>query len=246
MPSTTNTQMAAPQGLLATSWLSGMATNTVAEVVCRYEPPRKVVLIVGHWSASPVVQDTSNTVPEACREPYEHTGVGPVRFKRVLAEALAGAPVSFRARDAIFELRRLTGLTWEELAALLSVARRSLHLWANGGAINTVNERHVRDLLMAMRELDRGTARENRALLLAPLRDGDITIGDLLRGQDFSGAVALVGRGRGRVILPPVTRETLWKPEKLSVADRLGTSADHIHTDEGRSLPRRRGPRRGV
>jgi hypothetical protein len=84
---------------------------------------------------------------------------------------------------------------------------------------------------MAMRELDRGTARENRALLLAPLRDGDVTVGDLLRGQDFSGAVALVGRGRGRVIPPPVTRETLWKPEKLSVADRLGTSADRIHTE---------------
>jgi hypothetical protein len=243
MPSTTNTQTAAPPGLLATTWLSGMATNT--EVVRRYEPPpRKVVVIVGHWSA--VVQDTSNTAPEACPEPYEHTGVGPVRFKRVLAEAIAAAPASFRARDAIFELRRLTGLTWEELAALLSVTRRSLHLWANGGAINTVNERHVRDLLAAMRELDRGTARENRALLLAPLSDGDSTVGDLLRGRHFADALKLVGRGRRRAVPPPVTGEALWKPERLSVADRLGTSDDRIHTDGGRALPRRRGPRRGV
>ena len=161
-------------------------------------------------------------------------------------EAIAAAPASFRARDAIFELKRLSGLTWEELAALLSVTRRSLHLWANGGAINTLNERHVRDLLVAMRELDRGTARENRALLLAPLRDGDITVGDLLRGRHFADALKLVGRGRGRAVPPPVTGEALWKPERLSVADRLGTSADRIHTDGGRALPRRRGPRRGV
>ena len=241
MPSTTNTQTAAPPGLLATTWLSGMATNT--EVVHRYElPPRKVV-IVGHWSA--VVQNTSNTAPEACPEPYEHTGVGPGRFKR-LAEAIAAAPASFRARDGIFELRRLTGFTWEELAALLLVTRRSLHLWANGGAINAPNERHVRDLLAAMRELDRGTARENRALLLAPLRDGDGTVGDLLRSRHFADALKLVGGGRGRAAPAPVTGEALWKPERLSVADMLGTSGDRIHTDEGRALPPRRGPRRGV
>jgi len=243
MPSTTNTQTAAPPGLLATTCLWGMATNT--EVVHRYEPPpRKVVAIWGHWSA--VVQDTSNTAPEACPEPYEHTSVGGAVFKPHVVPAIASAPPGFRARDAIFELKRLTGLTWEELATLLSVTRRSLHLWANGGPINALNERHVRDLLMAMHELDRGTARENRALLLAPLQDADSTVGDLLQGRHFADALKLVGRGRGRAVPPPVTGEAVWKAEKLSVADRLGTSADRIHTDEGRALPPRRGPRREV
>ena len=138
----------------------------------------------------------------------------------------------------------MSSLTWEELATLLSVTRRSLHLWANGGPINTLNERHVRDLLVTMRELDRGTARENRALLLAPLRDGDITLGDLLRGRHFSDALALVGRGRGRSV-PSVTQGAMWRPEKLSVADMLGTNADRVKTDEGRALPPRRGPRPG-
>ena len=41
----------------------------------------------------------------------------------------------------IFELRRLTGFTWDELALLLSVTRRSLHLWANGGPIMTILRR---------------------------------------------------------------------------------------------------------
>ena len=245
--STTNTHTAAPPGLLATSLLEGMATNTVAEALRLYEAPRKVMVIVGHrWPASLVEQDTSNTAPEVCREPYEHTGAGLAQFKRAVVEAIAAAPAGFRTRDAIFELRRLSGLTWEELALLLSASRRSLHLWANGHPINTVNERRVRDLLMAMRELDRGTARENRALLLAPLRDSDATVGDLLRGRHFAEALKLVGRGRGRALPPPVTGEVPWKPEKLSVADRLGTSADRIHTGGGRALPRRRGPRPGV
>jgi hypothetical protein len=246
MTSTTNTQTTAPPGLLATSWLSGMATNTVAEVERLYVPPGKVVVIIGARPAFLVEQDTSNTAREASCEPYEHTGVGLVLIKHAVVAGGVSSARGFRARDAIFELKRLTSFTWEELAALLSVTRRSLHLWANGGSINTVNERHMRDLLMAMRTLDRGTARENRALLLAPLRDGDRTIGDLLRAEYFSDAIALVGRGRGRVMPPQVTREAAWEPEKLAVADRLGTNADRIHTDEGRALPRRRGRRRGA
>jgi len=243
MPSTTNTQtVAPPSGLLAMSLVPGMATNTAAEVAwLEYREPRKVVRIIEHWGTSPGEQDTSNTVCEACHWPYKHTGVG---FVLLTHAGIVSAPGGFRARDAIFELKRLSGLTWEELATLLSVTRRSLHLWANGTAINTVNEKRLRNVLVTIRELDRGTASENRALLLAPVRDGDITVGDLLQGEHFRDALTLVGRGRGRA-LPPVTRAGAPGPEKLSVADMLGTSGDRIHTDEGRALPRRRGPRRG-
>lgn len=230
MPSTTNTQTVAPPGLLAMSFLSGMTTNITAEVVSCCRMRRNVVVISGYSSGK---QNTASTALEPCGEPYKHTDAGLAVLRPHTVSAIAVASRAFRARDAIFELKRLSGLTWEELAALLSVTRRSLHLWAKGGAINTLNERQVRELLVTMRELDRGTARENRALLLASLRDdGDITVGDLLRGREFRKAVALIGRRRGRAT-PPTSREALWKPEKLSVADRLGTSADRIHTDEG-------------
>jgi hypothetical protein len=247
MPSTTNTQTVAPSGLLATSLLSGMATNTAPEPIRSCKVARNVVIPFGGYRFVLAFEgDTSNTARGPYAEAREPTGIGwPVVKAHVLAAMPSAGPRGFKARDGIFELKRLTGFTWEELAVLLSVTRRSLHLWANGSAINTANERHLRGLLMAMRELDRGSARENRALLLAPLRDGDISVGDLLRSRQFGDAVALAGRGRGRVA-PPSPSETLWKPEKLSVADRLGTSADRIHTDEVGSLPRRRGPRRGV
>jgi hypothetical protein len=246
MPTTTNTETAVPPpGLLAMSWLPEMAaTNTTAVVARSYRAPRNVLVIFGCRPAPAGEQDTSNTAREPCREPYEHTDAGLAVFKIHVTSAGVGAPTGFRVRDGIFELKRLSGLTWEELATLLSVTRRSLHLWANGGPINTLNEKHVRDLLLTMRELDRGTARENRALLLAPLRDNDMTVGDLLRGRHFRDALTLVGRGRGRAV-PPIA-VAVSRPEKLSVADMLGTSADRLHTEERRALPRRRGPRRGV
>jgi hypothetical protein len=159
--------------------------------------------------------------------------------------AIATPPQSFRARDAIFELRRLSGLTWEELATLLSVTRRSLHLWANGGPINGVNERHVRDLLMAVRALDRGTARENRGLLLAPLQSGG-TISELLQAGHFEDAVDIAGRGPGRGPIGASGREVAPRAGKISIADMLGTRSDRLHTDEGTALLPRRGPRRGI
>src|SRR5262245_15054918 len=33
--------------------------------------------------------------------------------------------------SAVMEIRRLSGLTWEQLSALMGVARRSLHFWAS-------------------------------------------------------------------------------------------------------------------
>src|SRR5262249_30085376 len=108
MASTTNTETAAPpSGLLATSWLFRMATYPAAAVAGRYRVPDNVLQILEWPPASRGEQDTSNTVRERCREPYEHTGVGLVVFKQAVVATIAGAPASFRARDAIFELKRL-------------------------------------------------------------------------------------------------------------------------------------------
>ena len=36
---------------------------------------------------------------------------------------------------AIAELRRVSGLTWDQLARLVGVSRRTLHFWASGTAV---------------------------------------------------------------------------------------------------------------
>ena len=56
------------------------------------------------------------------------------RSHRSFEQTTAGAvvPSAQPAGAAIGELRRLSGLTWDQLARIFSVSRRSLHFWASG------------------------------------------------------------------------------------------------------------------
>lgn len=105
------------------------------------------------------------------------------------------APESLPSTSAIMELRRLSGLTWDQLARLFGVSRRSLHFWASGKPLNAVNEEHLHRLLATMRELDRGSARENRSLILSVLEDGTMPFDLLVDGQ-YEQVLALLGPGQ--------------------------------------------------
>ena len=231
-----------------------LTSNTSAEPCPPYPPFEPSLLSTQSEPAMPLdwflrvwrqdrVQAATHTIATASWGSLVHTNAGPaVPQRRKASEAPAIVPC-FRAREAIFELRRLTGFTWDDLAGLLSVTRRSLHLWANGGPINTPNEKRVRDLLVTMRKLDRGTARENRSLLIAP-QPGVGAFGDLLRSQRFEKALALAGQGRGRAVSMEMFAKKKRAATKPSIADMLGSPADRIHSDKGGSLPPRGGPRR--
>ena len=108
--------------------------------------------------------------------------------------------------EIIFEIRRLSGLTWDELATVFGVSRRSLHHWANGKPISAANEDRVQRVLATLQEIDRGEAHRNRALLMAPSPEGGLVI-DLLRRGDFEAVERLVQAGPGRSLpggrLPP-------------------------------------------
>ena len=64
---------------------------------------------------------------------------------------------------AIAELRRLCGFTWDQLARLFNVSRRSLHFWASGKAMSPANEEHLQRVLSVLRRIDRGSACERVA-----------------------------------------------------------------------------------
>jgi transcriptional regulator with XRE-family HTH domain len=117
-------------------------------------------------------------------------------------DGLAAAPVTPRVAkngtaEAILELRRLSGLGWEQLAELLGVTRRAVHFWASGRAINAVNAERIQRALGAIRFADRGTASDNRTLLLTPQGDGAL-LRDLLREQAYDRFMEIAGRGSGR------------------------------------------------
>jgi transcriptional regulator with XRE-family HTH domain len=121
-------------------------------------------------------------------------------------------------RKALHELRKLTGLTWEQLAELFKVSRRSLHLWASGEPMSCRNEERLYRLLGTIRYIDRGSASMNRSILLSPCSDGTLPF-DLLTEGRYNEVQELLGPGNAprRPTLAPVSLEASnsRSPQKL-------------------------------
>ena len=83
-------------------------------------------------------------------------------------------------RQEINELKRLTGLTWEQIAQLFKVSRRTVHFWASGQRLNSSNEERLNSLLNTIKYINRGSASQNRHLLLKDTIDGKQRYFDLL------------------------------------------------------------------
>lgn len=114
-----------------------------------------------------------------------------------LTERTASEPagrIERRSREstgqAMLEIRRRSGLTWEDLADLFDVSRRSVHHWANGKRPSAKHERAIHKMLSAMRQLDRGSQSETRALLHAT--EDSESILDLLKRGSINEALRLV------------------------------------------------------
>ena len=113
--------------------------------------------------------------------PSERTSSGPAR-------PVFEAPTE-TAASAMMEIRRRAGLTWDEMANLFGVTRRSVHHWANGNAVNSKNEQAIRQTLAIVRRLDRGASGDTKALLFTAGADS-LTVIDLLRDGRFQEAFA--------------------------------------------------------
>lgn len=142
-------------------------------------------------------------------------------------------------RDAISELRRISGLTWEQLAELFGVSRRSVHFWASGKPLNAANEQRLLRTLDVVRYADRGNARLTRTALFTA-RGGSAPF-DLLVAERFDEARALLGAGPGRRI---VTRAELDSRAKalrkpLPPEELVDAAHDPVHRDVGRGRPAR-------
>ena len=95
------------------------------------------------------------------------------------------------------EFRRLTGLTWEQMAHVFGVTRRALFDWGSGKPIKAKNQAKLAPAVAAIRYIDRGNSEDNRNLLFSEAVHGQTYL-DLLRSAEFDRVRALAGEGAGR------------------------------------------------
>jgi DNA-binding transcriptional regulator YiaG len=137
---------------------------------------------------------------------------------------------------ALMELRRVSGLTWDQLARLFGVTRRSLHFWVSGKSLNSANEERLHKLLATVRKLNRGSARENRSLLRSVREDGIIPYDLLIDGQ-YEKVLALLGPGQAlsRHQLSPLSIESRMARKPLPPAELAGAMQDRVHKEVGKA-----------
>ncbi|MEQ1568213.1 MAG: XRE family transcriptional regulator [Myxococcota bacterium] len=160
------------------------------------------------------------------------------RSERSVEQTTAGVsvPPAQPAGAAIGELRRMSGLTWHQLARMLSVSRRSLHFWASGKPMSRSNEEHLQRVLAVLRKISRGAASKNRAALLGVGEDGSIPF-DLLVNGEYERALSHLGPRDGRPISPPKLSEEARAARAPRPPDELvGALQDRIHPTSGRLL----------
>jgi DNA-binding transcriptional regulator YiaG len=135
------------------------------------------------------------------------------------AADVANAPETAAQRMAA-ELRRLSGLTNEEIAPLLGVSRRSFQAWIAGESISARKETRLRTVLDAVRQLAAESAAATRERLLGrPPRS--ISAYDLLAEERYEAAVDLAtGRHRRQLAPQPTSSE--------SIATQLDRIEDNI------------------
>jgi DNA-binding transcriptional regulator YiaG len=161
----------------------------------------------------------------------------------------AGVSVTSTAASGatIGELRRLSGLTWDQLARLFNLSRRSLHFWASGKPMTPSNEEHLQRLMAVMRMVDRGSASANRAMLLGVREEGILPF-DLLAAGDYERVLSLLGTGaRHRASPPRLSDEARAAraprpPEELvdAVHDRIHPASGRLIAAKAISIPRRK------
>jgi len=139
-------------------------------------------------------------------------------------------------QKAVNELRKLSGLTWDQLAKLFNVSRRSLHSWASGERLRPFNEENLNRLLGTIQYIDRGSASLNRSLLLQPNSDGTPFL-DLLVAGEHETVKRILGSGNAsqQLKLGGLSEDARQSRMPPNPADLVDALQDTIHREVGRS-----------
>ncbi len=204
------------------------ATGTQIQDLATSTGGRRHQVVATHRRSSGVARvDLLDAFPESgtAANPWsapftDGTSSGPKAKTRV--------PAGQTTAEALLELRRRSGLTWELLSELFSVSRRTVHHWANSKAPSAEHELEIRRTLDAIRHIDEGNQRATRDRLLTAtngLSPFDLLISrryaDVLR-LPAGAAPADAGRRRATVSEEERARRRPAPPELLldAIQDR--------------------------
>ena len=156
------------------------------------------------------------------------------------------------ARDLLDEIKNTSGLTWAQIARVMCVSRRSIHLWLRGNALSAAKEERLHSVLYIVRLLGGRSQLDTRSTLLD--KTGGASIVDLLAaGKD--GEAEAVARQRAAGNGSPVffeaqsnrSREILDARRSPTTAlDRLETGSGPIDATGGKAKRARRLRRRAA
>ncbi|MEM9571550.1 MAG: hypothetical protein AAF996_08790 [Pseudomonadota bacterium] len=121
-----------------------------------------------------------------------------------------------RPVENVNEIRRLTGLSWNQLAYLLEVDRRSIYNWLQGGIVRDRNADRIAKLLSSIRYIDEGSIEENQEKLFH-VYAGDLSIYELIHQARFDDRHMISQFGTGR---PTAS----WAPQDKSFVSDYGLS----------------------
>jgi len=143
-------------------------------------------------------------------------------------------------QKSLSKIRRLSGLTWEQIAKLFNVSRRSLHFWASGQPLSRFNEEQLNRLLGTIQFIDQGSASLNRSLLLQPNVDGNPLFDLLVAGKHEEFKQIAGSRNAPQKPLLGVLSEDAHKAYRpQNPADLVDALQEPIHREVGRSRPAR-------
>lgn len=124
---------------------------------------------------------------------------------------------SLSPQEIIREVKRLSGLTWDNIAEIIGVSTRSVHLWLSGGQMAETKQQKVGSILSVLKYIDRGYGKVNRALILSASDEGTTVLTMLATGE-YERAKATMGAGSLRSSPFP----------SLPVRARARTAPDHF------------------
>lgn len=145
-------------------------------------PPVVALIVLGGTtnSASPP-RDTRYLAAAA------HTGIGGFPADMAMACCVPDQLEQPSTADTVRGLHRRSGLTWDELARIFDVSRRTVHAWANGSRMNQAHAARLSDIAASIEIFAHPSPDQTRAALHAPAASGVSPYQGLVRSLALPG-----------------------------------------------------------